>query len=218
MERIRILVADDHKVLLEGLCRLLKDEEDLEVVGRASDGEEAVKLAKELLPDVAIMDVSMPGINGIEAARQITEACPNTAILMVSAYDYESYVAASLKAGAAGYMLKNAPIDELVSAVRLIHKGEAVFDLKAIKRAMGRPSYDDKGEGRSSSLHPRELEVLKLTAKGMSNKAIARELGIAERTVETHMVNIFKKLKAGSRTEAVLRAVKEGWITSDDLP
>ena len=119
MKKIRVLVADDHPTFREGLCHFLDGQEDIEVVAQPADGEEAVKLAMELIPDVAIIDIAMPRVNGIEAARQIKEALPAIAILMVSAYDYESYLVGSLRAGAAGYMLKNAPVSELISAVRL---------------------------------------------------------------------------------------------------
>ncbi len=122
MDKIKVLVADDHPTFREGLCHFIEAEEDLEVVARSADGPNTVSLAKELNPDVAIIDVSMPGLNGIEAARQVKEACPKTAIIMVSAYDYESYVLASLQAGAVGYLLKDTPVRELVSAIRMVHR------------------------------------------------------------------------------------------------
>ena len=219
MDRIRVLVADDHPAFREGLCRLLEEEEDLEVVARAADGEEALRLAKELLPDVAIIDVAMPEVNGIEAATQIKASCPATAVLMISAYNYQSYILASLRAGAAGYLLKNAPLRELINAVRFVHAGEAVFDLKAtssiLRRLVADNAEERTGLGR---LQHRELEVLRTAAKGMSNKEIATELVISERTVQTHMVNIFRKMGVSSRIEAVLRALKEGWLSVDDLP
>ena len=219
VERIRVLVADDHPAFRDGLCRFLEEEEDLEVVARPNDGEEAAALAAQQRPDVAIIDVAMPKLNGIEAAKRIKAASPKTAILMVSAYGYESYLLASLRAGVAGYMLKNAPVDELISAVRMVHNGEGVFDLKAVSKILGRLSTQAGDEGRAvGELHRREIQVLKLAARGLSNKGIAGELGISERTVQAHMVNIFKKLEVGSRTEAVLRALREGWLSLDDLP
>lgn len=219
MEKIRVLVADDHPVFREGLRQLLEQEADMECVGGTADGEEAVRLAKELLPDVAVIDVAMPKLNGIEAARQIKAACPATAILMVSAFGYESYLLAALRVGAAGYLLKSAAPRELTNAVRSVHAGEAVFDLKAASKVLHRLAAE-KGEERRGleELQSRELEVLKLAAKGMSNKEIGRELGISERTVQSHLVNIFRKLEVGSRTEAVLHALHEGWLTLDDLP
>jgi DNA-binding NarL/FixJ family response regulator len=219
MEKIKVLVADDHPVFREGLCQLLEHEEDLECVAKPADGEEAVRLAMELLPDVAIIDIAMPKLNGIEAVKQIKAAHPATAILIVSAFSYESYILASLRAGAAGYLLKSTSLRELTNAIRSVHAGEAVFDFRATSKILRRLA-DDKGEERRNleELYPRELEVLRLAGKGLSNKEIARELVISERTVQTHLVNIFRKLDVGSRTEAVLHALKEGWLTLDDLP
>ena len=219
MEKIRVLIADAHPVFREGLCQLLEHEEDMECVAKPADGEEAVRLTMELLPDVAIIDIAMPKLNGIEAVKQIKAARPATAILIVSAFDYESYILASLRAGAAGYLLKSTPLHELTNAIRSVHAGEAVFDFRATSKILRRLA-DDKGEERRylEELKPRELEVLRLAGKGISNKEIAGELVISERTVQTHLVNIFRKLGVGSRTEAVLHALKEGWLTLDDLP
>lgn len=219
MNKIRILVADDHPVFREGLCYFLEQEDDLDVIARAEDGAEAVALAKDLRPDVAILDIAMPKLDGIEAAKQIKSACPNTAVLMLSAYGYDSYILASLRAGAAGYLLKNAPINDLTSAIRLAYAGEAVLDLKAVDKLLRYLALEEGQEKKDIDvLHHREREVLRQAAMGKSNKAIGEELFISERTVQTHMVNIFQKLRVGSRTEAVLRALKEGWITLDDLP
>lgn len=219
MDKIKVLVADDHPTFREGLCRLLQDEKDLEVVASSGDGESAVEEAKKHLPDVAIIDISMPKLNGIDAAKQIKEVSPNTAILMVSAYSYPSYVLAALRGGAAGYLLKDTPLQEIINAIRMVHNGEAVFDLKATGKILRRLATDkvDKQKG-AEELQPRELEVLNLAAKGVGNKEIASKLSISERTVQTHLVNIFRKLRVSSRTEAVLYALKEGWLTLEDLP
>ena len=218
MGTIRLLIVDDHPTYLEGLCRLLEDEEDLECVGKSADGVQAVKLAGELRPDVAIVDVSMPSLNGIDAAKQIKAASPGTAILMISAFDYQSYILASLRAGASGYMSKSMPLNELVSAVRLVHDGDRVLDLKATDKVVRYLSASDERDGTDSELlHPRELEILKLAARGMSNKAIARELYISERTVQTHLVNIFKKLGVSSRTQAALYIIQKGWVAPGEL-
>lgn len=219
MNKIRVLVADDHPVFREGLCYFLMQEDDLDVIARAEDGAQAVAMAKDLRPDVAILDIAMPKLDGIEAAKQIKSTCPNTAILMLSAYGYDSYILASLRVGAAGYLLKSAPVSDLISAIRLAHAGEAVIDLKAVDKVLRYLAVEEGQDKKDIDvLHQREKEVLKQAAMGKSNKAIGEELFISERTVQTHMVNIFQKLRVGSRTEAVLRALKEGWITLDDLP
>jgi len=168
---------------------------------------------------VAIVDVTMPVIDGIEATKQIKAECADTNVLIVSAHSFGSYILAALKAGAAGYVLKTAALDEIVNAVRLLHAGEGVFDLKAGGRVLCRLAGGSvDGRDAVELLHPRELEVLRLAARGMGNKEIARELVISERTVHSHLINIFRKLKVGSRTEAVLHALKEGWLTLEDLP
>jgi DNA-binding NarL/FixJ family response regulator len=217
MNKITVMIVDDHPPFSQGLSRLLMDEADLEVVANSPDGEEAVKLTTQLHPDVAIIDVAMPKMSGIEVARQIKATSPSTAILMLSAYDYESYLLPSLQAGARGYLLKTSPLRELISAVRLVHSGQAVFTSKAANRFLNRLAIDN-GKERLGGLHNRELQILRLVAQGKANKEIARELVISDRTVQTHLVAIFRKLGVGSRTEAVARALKEGWLTLDDLP
>jgi len=219
MAKIRVLIADDHPAFREGLARLLAEEEDIEVTGQANDGPEAVKLASELLPDVAIIDVAMPNLNGIETTKQIKAACPATAILVVSAYGHDSYVLGAVQAGAAGYLLKNVRVRDLIAAIRALHAGEAVLDPTAAHKVFRRLAQSVSGAIEASGeLHERELELLKLAAKGMTNKEIAKALDISVRTVQSHLVNIFAKLEVGSRTEAVLHAVKRGWLTLDDLP
>jgi NarL family two-component system response regulator LiaR len=219
MDKIKILIADDHPPFAEGLTLLFEREPDLVVIATPTNGEEAVKLAKELRPDVAILDVAMPGLNGIEAAKKIKEACPDTAVLMLSAYGYEPYLLSSLQAGVSGYVLKSSPVSELTRAIRSVHDGQAIFDFEAIKKVL-RGLTTDIGTERKGlhGLHQRELEVLRLAAKGISNKDIAQKLGIGNRTVQTHLLRIFHKLGVNSRTEAVFHALKQGWFTLDDLP
>jgi len=218
MEQITVLVADDHTSFREGLSRFICEQEDMTVIGEAENGKEAISLACSLHPDVAMVDVAMPELNGIEAAKQIKRMCPNTGVIMVSAFGYEAYMISAIEAGAGGYMLKNASIADLINAIRLVHKGEAVFNLQAIKRLAQRDSLQDQDKASFSRLSNRELDVIKSVANGHSNKEIASQFGISERTVQTHLVNIYKKLGVNSRTEAVLRAIKNGGIIVDDLP
>lgn len=216
MEKIRLIVADDHPVFREGLCRFINEEPDMQVIASIGDGAEAVRLVQEMHPDVAVMDIAMPGLNGIEAARQISSADGNTAILMLSAFGYESYLWAALRAGAKGYILKSAPVSEIISAIRLIRAGQAVFDDKSTSALIGRLGNGQTRQ-HSSILQDNELEVLKLAARGLSNRNIADSLALKERTIQTHMANIFRKLKVSSRTEAVLRALRLGQIDIGDM-
>jgi DNA-binding NarL/FixJ family response regulator len=221
MEKIKILLADDHPAFREGLSRLLSEQDDLIIVGEAADGEEAVKLANELKPDVAVVDVAMPKLSGIEATKRIKEVCPDTAVLIVSAYDDEPYVINAIEAGAAGYLLKSIRVRELSAAIRAVQNDEMIFDSSAARKvfdSMTVSKDNTSTDEPSNPLNRRELEVLKLAAKGMSNKEIAQELTISIRTVQSHLVNIFTKLNVNSRTEAVLHALREEWITLNDLP
>ena len=198
----------------------LEMQEDIEVIGEASDGEEAVKLSSELNPDVVIMDIVMPKLNGIEATKRIRETSSDTAVLILTAYDDDRYVIGLLEAGAAGYLLKSARGQALVDAVRTVSAGESVLHpaiiAKVIKYGM-RTRAQNAERGTEGQLSDRELEVLKLAAKGMSNKDIAEEIFLSTRTVKAHLSNIFDKLDVASRTEAIVKGIKEGWLTVDDL-
>jgi len=218
--KIRIVIADDHAVVREGTRTLLEREGDLEVVGEASDGEEAVRLIETLQPDVAILDISMPKLSGIEVTRRVKPKMPSLAILILTAYDNDEYVFALLEAGAAGYLLKDVPSHEIVEAVRSVYAGESVLHpsiaRKVIQRAIA--GSVKASEGKSEiELSEREKEVLKLAAKGLTNKDIAETLCISIRTVQGHINSIFHKLGVGSRTEAIFQSVKRGWLSFDDL-
>lgn len=219
MERTKIVIADDHVVVREGTRELLEREADLEVVGEAGDGEEAVNLVTKLKPDVAIIDIAMPKLNGIEATKQIKALCPATAVLILTAYDNDQYIFALLEAGAAGYLLKNVRGQEVIEAVRAVHAGESVLHPVVARKVLNRfvPSKREAREREAEELTDRELEVLKLASKGLSNKDIAEQLCLSVRTVQAHLGNIFGKLTVGSRTEAVVYGLRRGLLNLEDL-
>ncbi|MGA2158595.1 MAG: response regulator transcription factor [Dehalococcoidia bacterium] len=221
MEKIHILLAEDHKVVREGTRRLLESQEDFEVVGEASDGIEAVDLAKKYKPEIVIMDVSMPRLNGIEATKQIKALYPNMAILVLTGYDDDEYVFALLEAGAAGYLLKESSGEELIEAIRQVMTGEPVLHPKIMKKVLNRlrsPVEEQSAQVPGEVLSDREMEVLRLAAKGMSNMEIADSLTLSVRTVQTHLRSIFNKLGVGSRSEAIVYGLKKGWLTLEELP
>ena len=221
MEKVRILLAEDHKVVREGTRRLLESQADFEVVGEASDGIEAVELAKKLRPAIIIMDVSMPRLNGIEATKQVKAIYPNTAILVLTGYDDDEYVFALLEAGAAGYLLKESSGDELIDAIRQVMTGEPVLHPRIMKKVLNRlrsPVEEHAVQKPGDVLSDREMEVLRLAAKGMSNMEIADSLTLSVRTVQTHLRSIFNKLGVGSRSEAIVYGLKKGWLTLEELP
>jgi len=218
--KIRILIADDHAVVREGTRQILEQEQDLEVVGEAGDGEETVALAIDLKPDVAIVDIAMPKLDGIEATRQIKSLCPAISVLILSAYDDEQFIFSLLEAGAAGYLLKSVRGRELVDAVRAVNAGESVLHPLIARKVLNRfvpASGKAAQEEQLEELSVREMEVLSLAARGLSNQDIASELCLSIRTVQGHLGHIFNKLQVGSRTEAVVHALKKGWVTLDDV-
>jgi NarL family two-component system response regulator LiaR len=219
VNKIRILLADDHVVVREGTRELLERQDDIEVVAEAGDGEEAVLLASSHNPDMVIMDIAMPKLDGIEATRQIKAARPTTAVLVLTAYDDDQYIFALLEAGAAGYLLKDVHADELVRAIRAVHAGESVLHPTVARKVLNRftRAHEKTIEAESvEQLSQREMEVLRLAAQGMTNRQIANELVISERTVQAHLSNVFGKMGVGSRTEAVLYGLRKGWLSLDE--
>lgn len=209
-----ILIADDHPLVREALHQSLEGEEDMKVVAEASDGEEAVKLVSELKPNVVVMDIVMPRLNGIEATRKIKEIAPDTAILILTAYDDDEYVLGLLDAGAAGYLLKSARGRDLVGAIRAIRSGESVLHPKIIAKLLKRATTAPVGKHKASDLlSARESEILKLVTSGMSNKEIAERLFLSQRTVKAHLTNIFNKLNVASRSEAIVKGLQWGLVT-----
>ncbi len=220
-KKIRVLIADDHIVFRQGTRALLEQEPDLEVIGEAGDGEEAINMAKELNPDVAIIDIAMPVVDGIAATKQIKESCPDTNILILSAYDDDQFVFRLLQAGAAGYLLKSVPSSELITAIRAVKAGDSILHPAIARKVLSRfvPSSDKpKDHVKPGILNKREIELLTLVAHGASNKEIAHEFSVSVRTVQSHLRHIFKKLGVNSRTEAVVYALREKWINLEDVP
>jgi DNA-binding NarL/FixJ family response regulator len=212
---IRVILADDHAVVRKGIREFLEEEGDIIVVAEAGDGEQATALVAEHQPDVAVLDIQMPGISGIEATRRIRARFPDVRVLVLTAYDDDPYIFALLQAGASGYILKTADSSELIRAVRAVHRGESALDPAVAQKLVqqltsGRPL----GAGTNvEALTDREVEVLQLAARGLTNKAIGQALTISDRTVQGHLANIYGKLNVNSRTEAVTEALKQGWIT-----
>lgn len=210
---IHVVLADDHAVVRKGIREFLEEDAAIRVVAEASDGEEAVTLVAREQPAVAIFDFQMPRVNGLDATRRVKKESPNTRVLILTAYDDDPYIFAALQAGASGYLLKTASSDELCHAVRSVAAGETALSPAVAKKLVQRASGSGPSEPVIEPLTARELEVLRLAAKGLGNKQIATALAISDRTVQGHLANIYAKLQVGTRTEAVLFAVREKWIT-----
>lgn len=217
--KVRILLADDHALLRQGTAELLQHEQDFEVVGQAENGQDAVRMAHEIQPDIVIMDVRMPGLSGIEATRQIRKELPHIQVLVLTAYDDEQYVFSLLQAGASGYLLKTAPANELIRSIRQVRAGESPLSAVIARKVVARLNSGStagtavEGTDHPDVLTPREVEILQFLARGMSNRDIAGTLYISERTVQAHLTNIFAKMQVSSRLEAVLKGIRQGWLT-----
>jgi len=213
---IRIILADDHAAMRHGLRLVLEQQADFEVVGEISDGREAVALAETLKPDVAVLDITMPNLNGIEAARQITAKQPDVSVIILSMHADESFVLRALKAGARGYVLKESAEGDLINAIRLVSEGKSFFS-PAVSRMLVqdyvRQMQDKDVEDSYELLTPRERELLQLVAEGKSNKDVANMLNLSVYTVETHRGNILSKLNLHSVPELILYAVRKGVIS-----
>ncbi len=213
-KKIRLVLADDHAVVRAGIRQFMDMETDLEVVAEADDGEQAKQLIDQHRPDVAVLDIQMPKASGIDVTRHIRANNWPVGVLVLTAYEDDPYVQAVLKAGANGYVLKTARPADIIEAVRDVYHGKSVLDKGILAKVMSHLS-NPRGQPAGASLSDRELEVLTLAAKGYTNKAIAVQLTISDRTVQGHFARIFEKLQAGSRTEAVMKAVAMGLIASD---
>jgi DNA-binding NarL/FixJ family response regulator len=212
MEAITVLLAEDHAVVREATAEIVDHQPDMRVVGQAGTGDEAVRLARQLRPDVVVMDIAMPHLNGLEATARIAAECPQSRVLVLTAREEESYVIRLLQAGALGYLPKTVALDELLEAIRSVARGQSVLPPQIASVVVRHLAGEGPPEPDTGPLTQRELEVLELAARGLTNHEIAQRLTISVRTVEAHLTHIYNKLGVASRTEAVVRAIQRGWI------
>ena len=212
MDAIKILIVDDHPVVREGIGAMLKHEPDFKIVGEAANGLEALEQARELSPDVILMDLRMPEMDGVEAITKIKEAKPEIKFIILTTYSDDEYIFKGIAAGARAYLLKDAPRDELFKAIRAVSRGESLIQPVVASRVLDKLAELSRKNPGAETLSEREVEVLRLMAKGVSNSNIAEELSITQSTVKTHITSIFQKLNVTTRTEAVTTALKRGII------
>jgi DNA-binding NarL/FixJ family response regulator len=210
-KKINVLLADDHVVLREATAELVDNQPDMEVVGQAGTGEDTIELANNLQPDIVILDIAMPRLDGLEAAQRILMDCPETRIIVLSAHQDSEHVIPLLEAGATSYLPKTVSLNELLEAIRSTSRGESVLPPSIASVVVKRFSGDLKKEGKAG-LTDREMEVLRLVADGLTNDQIAQNIHLSTRTVEAHLTHIYNKLNVNSRTEAALLAMRKGWI------
>ena len=211
-ETIRILVADDHPVLRDGLIAVLSTQSDFEVIGEAGSGAEAVRKAQVLQPDVVLLDLEMPEMDGVEALKLMRGSRPDVRVIIFTVFDTDERILGAVQAGAKGYLLKGVPRDQVFHAIRVVHAGGSLLQPVVASRLLDQISKGTDGPKDASSVTPRELDVLLLLAQGLQNKEIADNLSIAERTVKFHVGSILSKMGAGNRTEAVTIAVQRGLV------
>ncbi|MFV1962010.1 MAG: response regulator [Acidimicrobiia bacterium] len=216
----RVLVVDDHTLVRRGTREILEHRTEIQVVGEAADGAEAVSLTQRLRPDVVLMDLGLPGVGGVEATREIKARWPDVEVLVLTVHDDDQYVFEAIRAGASGYLLKDVHDNELIDAVLAVAEGGVVLQpaiarrLVAVLRTRGK-TLDEPS--RTNALTDRELQVLRLVAKGLSNRDVGERLGVSARTVETHLTHVYRKLGASSRTEATIRGLRDAWLKLDEI-
>ena len=223
MQRIRVLIADDHKVVREGLAAILNAKQSIEVVGEAQNGQEAVEKARSLVPDVILMDVSMPRMGGVEATRQIKRESPHIGVIALTMYDEEHYIFDLVRAGATGYLLKDTDSAQIVVAIHAIYRGESLINPSVASKILAEFSLlaQKKGKKRAGLEHDlseREITVLRLVKDGKANKEIANSLDLSVKTVKNHVRNIFHKLQVYDRTQAAILAIRKGLIELEPRP
>jgi len=211
--KIRVMITDDHPVVREGLSAMLSREKDIEVVAEAANGNEAIVKARDLKPDIVLMDLRMPEVDGVEAMRQIRTENPDIKFIILTTYDNDEYIFQGIEAGARAYLLKDSPREEMFKAIRVVSEGGSLIEPAVAGKVLDRFAQLSRHVRVPESLSEREVEVLTLIAKGISNKIIATTLNIGESTVKTHIQSIFNKLGVNDRTEAVTEAIKKGIIS-----
>ena len=227
MSKIAVMIVDDHPLVLQGLRKVLAGEPDIAVVGAATDGEEALETARRLTPDVVLLDINLPSMNGMQVARQLKADLPNVALIMLTAYHDENQVFHAVRAGASAYYPKDVTVDKLLSAIRQVSQGLYVIEENVLSKPQLAEwiterfeeigAFWDGAEDMFMPLSDREMEILALITRGMSNKQVAVELGISHQTVKNHMTSILRKLAVNDRTQAAVYALRKGWIRLQDI-
>jgi DNA-binding NarL/FixJ family response regulator len=212
VQAVRVVIVDDQKLFRAGLARLLSEYDHISVVGQAADAQQALDLVRRLKPDIVLMDLRMPGMDGVEATRKIAADYPDVRVLVLTTFDVDSYVIQALRAGASGYVLKDSDIEGIARSIMTVMSGERVMATKVANRVLDMLSGNSTNKEFYDGLTAREIEILKLIAAGMANKQIAYRLKISEKTVRNHVTAIFEKLKITDRAQAVLYAVRKGLI------
>ena len=228
MQKITVMIVDDHPVFRQGLRRVLESEDDLDVIAEVDDGEEALQEAKQLAPNVMLLDINLPGINGLQVARALKDTLLDINIIMLTAYHDDQQVFHAIRAGAAAYFPKDVSPRRLIEAIRLVHQGSYVVEDRILEKPQVgawlldqfEQADDESGEELGSllvPLSPREMEILQFIAQGKSNKEIAYDLGISRQTVKNHMTSVLRKLAVNDRTQAAIYALRRGWIRLQDI-